>query len=521
MIKYCDPSQENIDGYLYCEIDEITNSRFTEPFLFRCVDYTNGNTVWETSDMSFGCWSVCSTPVNCESKLIDSNGKIAGYWKWVDKIEGNKYDYIEIGTSDFETLVEVLPDSYKGLSIEPIKHYLENLPDVENNQKLNFAISDKNEIVKIYLVEPEDIKKYNLPDWIKGCNSINSTHPSVLNYLYDNNLLHIYKNCEVESISFENLVERYNITEVDYLKIDTEGHDFTIIRNLLKTKLRPKKIRCEANSLYKEEDILKMIEELKDNNYVLMQRTQNDIIVRYKTDKDKVEQQPILVLSTGRRLNYFHKTIKSLFDFDKDFSDKIKFVWLLDDRSSDSDRFHMEKLMKSYFGDKWSSVYFNDSEPYRFVEKFRFIKNIVSNDDIVFLLEDDWLCSGDLSINYHINNLINSDWTQISFTDPLEIQEAYLQKEHILDFDYWKNPYPDFFRHPHQWNGDICYWNACSINNYTNNPSLIKGSVFHTVDFEICRNFECEFAETLRGKHVFTHECFFRHFGYDSLIDNL
>ena len=37
------------------------------------------------------------------------------------------YDFIEIGTSDFDTLIETSNNDTVGISIEPIKYYLDNL----------------------------------------------------------------------------------------------------------------------------------------------------------------------------------------------------------------------------------------------------------------------------------------------------------------------------------------------------------------------------------------------------------
>ena len=38
-----------------------------------------------------------------------------------------KYDFIEIGTSNFNTLLEKSKDSEKGISVEPVMFYLESL----------------------------------------------------------------------------------------------------------------------------------------------------------------------------------------------------------------------------------------------------------------------------------------------------------------------------------------------------------------------------------------------------------
>lgn len=444
MIVYYEPNEENPLGYLYCEIDDQLNSKYSGPFTFQCVNYITKEIIWETTEMGLNCWSICSNPLDCESVIVDSKGRIADYWKWSEKSLGNKIDYIELNSTGFDSLTETLPDSLNGTSV--------------------------------------DISRNN----------------------YDIN----------------HLIEMFLISEVEYLRINTELHDLLILDNLFNTKLRPKKIKFNINSL-SEDDVSKTVEKLKNNNYIIVQKTMSNITTRLKTKEDYIDKLPILILLSGRRLNYLSRTIKSLFDNDIDFDKKFKSVWLLDDRSSDSDRFHMEKLMKSYFGENYTSVYFNDSEPYHFVEKFRFIKKIADPDDVVLLLEDDWLCYGDLSLNFHISNLLNSDWTQISFTDPIDIQDNETRKNNTVDFNYWRNPYPGQFTHPHKWEGDMCHWNIVSIDNWTNNPSIVKGSVFHQGHFNLTRNFEIEFSETINGKHVFTHECLFRHFGYDSLIDNL
>ena len=382
------------------------------------------------------------------SNQIEGLSLIDNIVKW-EKLP-SKYDYVEIGTSDFETLLESMPDSYVGLSIEPIKTYLDRLPNNPNNKKLNFAISDVNKETLIYFIKPEDIIEYNLPEWIKGCNSINVPHSSVLRYLKENNLEKLYSTEKIETISFETLVERYQIKEIDYLKIDTEGHDITIINNLLKTNVRPKKIRFEANSLYSQIDIQNIVSILEDNNYCVVQKTINDIVVKHKEGVDNKipETLPVLIISTGKRLDYLTKTVRLLFEKNPNFDKMFKKVWVLDDRSSHEDRYHMDKLLYSYFGDNYNTITINSNESFYFVEKFKMIKNLINPDDVVFLMEDDWECHDNIRLFYHINRLKNSDWTQIAFADPLDIQNLDIQKNYIVDLDYWYNPFPKPFKHP-------------------------------------------------------------------------
>ena len=84
--------------------------------------------------------------------------------------------------------------------------------------------------------------------------------------------------------------------------------------------------------------------------------------------------------------------------------------------------------MYNYFGDNYNMIYFNSNDSFYFVEKFKMIKNLISPTDTVFFMEDDWECHDNIRLFYHIKNLNDSDWTQIAFADPFEIQEIEIQK---------------------------------------------------------------------------------------------
>ena len=232
-----------------------------------------------------------------------------------------------------------------------------------------------------------------------------------------------------------------------------------------------------------------------------------------------LEKETVLILSTGRRIEYFKKTIECLFEKNADL--RFKKVWILDDRSTPMERGEMEVVSKAYFGDNYNIIGLNSEDSCYFVEKFNLIRALVEPEDVVFLLEDDWECVGDLRLDYHINRLKNSDWTQIAFADSIDIQDESTQTECVLDEDYWKNPYPSTFRHIHKWIGDMSIWNTVYINNWTNNPSVIKGEVFHRAKFNRVKNFEFDFAQRMCGNQVFTQKIMFRHFGENSLISEI
>lgn len=197
-----------------------------------------------------------------------------------------KYNFIEIGTSDFNTLIEVCDDKEFGISIEPLQEYLHLLPDKENVKKVNCAVSDKNEIVKIFYVEIDDINNHGLPSWIRGCNSINNPHKSTMDVLKERNLEHLMKSRDCEAITWDTLVERFEVESVAYLKIDAEGHDCTIVRNIIfsESPVRPEKILFENNVLTDQEFFKETLVILSHNNYDIIESSGENVIVKKRNE---------------------------------------------------------------------------------------------------------------------------------------------------------------------------------------------------------------------------------------------
>lgn len=174
------------------------------------------------------------------------------------------YDFIEIGTSDFHTLIESANESTIGLCVEPILYYLNSLPEKNNVKKINAAISDSTGSINIYHITPEVIKEYNLPFWVRGCNSISSPHQyareKIGKELYDS----IVSITEVPKINWETLIFEQKIGGIGFLKIDTEGHDHIILKDYLKNclenpSLYADKIRFEYNESSNKKELDRLI----------------------------------------------------------------------------------------------------------------------------------------------------------------------------------------------------------------------------------------------------------------------
>lgn len=192
------------------------------------------------------------------------------------------YNFIEIGTSDFETFIQNANDEV-GLSVDALSCYLKRLPDKQNVKKINAAITNNktSNTIKMYYIKPEIIEKYNLPYWLKGCNTVNDYHP----LHYEQKVTHLVTIEEVPLKNVSELMIENKVGGIDYLKTDTEGHDITIIRGFLDwMRLRPKvewpqKILFESNARSRPEEIQALINDLTNEFGYKLRYSNNDTLV--------------------------------------------------------------------------------------------------------------------------------------------------------------------------------------------------------------------------------------------------
>jgi FkbM family methyltransferase len=212
-------------------------------------------------------------------------------------------DFLEIGTSDFHTEIQKANPETVGISIEPVKYYLDKLPNKKNCRKYNLAISDKNGESKVYYMSEANIKKYKFPSWVKGCNTINSYHPTVIKQINKKslNIEDLIDSYFVKVMTLYSFLDKENIGGIFYLKIDTEGHDIIILNKFLddiekintnhkigkdldklSNELLPNKLLFESNVLTKKSKVKKIIERLEDFGYHLL-KSGNDTLMELKT----------------------------------------------------------------------------------------------------------------------------------------------------------------------------------------------------------------------------------------------
>ena len=195
------------------------------------------------------------------------------------------YDFIEIGTSNFDTLIQGADDTTIGLSIEPVKYYIDCLPDKKGVKKLNVAISDRSGEIDVYYIPEDVIVANNLQDWFRGCNSVNKYHPLHIQH----GVTQLCKVDRVKVITPADLFTQNKVRSVKYLKIDTEGHDCTILKSLytyleplLTKEVYPKRILFESNEHTSIESVDEIIYLYSKLGYVVDSRGYDTILRLYK-----------------------------------------------------------------------------------------------------------------------------------------------------------------------------------------------------------------------------------------------
>lgn len=171
------------------------------------------------------------------------------------------YDFLEIGTSDFEIGEEIIIGGdclYGGVSFErdkryllvdPVDYYLQRLAAVgyknDNILHCNAAITSYDGELTVWYVSDEKQKQYNLPYWVRGCNKINEKHPTVVSLLAQMNIHEdVWSYETIPCMTFSSLCSRYSISHIKNLKIDTEGHDHVILEGVIDS-LRKKLINID------------------------------------------------------------------------------------------------------------------------------------------------------------------------------------------------------------------------------------------------------------------------------------
>jgi FkbM family methyltransferase len=155
--------------------------------------------------------------------------------------------FLEIGSCDFDTLNFLADHNWQGAIVEPISKYLDRLERKQGVLYLNYAIDNKKGFKTIYEY-PEDVIASD--NDYSGMSSF---------YRRSKNMIEQY----VPTITYQSLIKLCGFKEIEYLKIDTEGHDDVILKQVMAHKIKPKQIKVEHKYCNRN----KMVDLLKLNGY--------------------------------------------------------------------------------------------------------------------------------------------------------------------------------------------------------------------------------------------------------------
>jgi len=136
--------------------------------------------------------------------------------------------FIEIGSNNYDTLFHLCDEGWKGVMVEPVKETFDSLPQHENLLLLNLAIA-----------ETEGEWDFHIVKSTTAWSSLIAEHHKKVD---SNSKAEIVK---VQCITFDQLMERCGFPHVDFLKIDAEGYDATILKSIDFEKHDTKRIQFE------------------------------------------------------------------------------------------------------------------------------------------------------------------------------------------------------------------------------------------------------------------------------------
>ncbi len=175
----------------------------------------------------------------------------------------------------------------KILLVEPVPYNYQILQTKYNNNENIFidinAIYSENTKKEFFFVKESSIKMLG-KHWASGIGSFDKQH--ILNHknkrfnIEDSDISKI----DIDFLTFDNLISKYQIQSIDFLQIDVEGAEYEILNSINFSKIEIKNIQFESkhfDGTFKEGHKLEEVKKkLKDNGYKLKQLDKENILAQ-------------------------------------------------------------------------------------------------------------------------------------------------------------------------------------------------------------------------------------------------
>ena len=175
--------------------------------------------------------------------------------------------FVEIGSCDFDTCFQLAKNGWRGVVCEANPEIFPRVQEIFEGyevQCLNCAVTDHDGDVELALAAGWG--------WAKGISHIVSPNHLGARLCDDPKNENNFKPpVFVQGRTLDTIIDYHTVSEIDFLKIDTEGHELNILKSF-SFNVRPRSIKVE----HRLTDDLAISEILRQENY-LTWTEQNDI----------------------------------------------------------------------------------------------------------------------------------------------------------------------------------------------------------------------------------------------------
>lgn len=191
----------------------------------------------------------------------------------------DSFTFIQVGAFDgveCDPLIKYLNRyRWNGVMLEPQPGPYSKLKERYSDQSQisvrNSAVSFENGKKKLYTLEGGD-----LPEWAKGMASFNKN--IILKHRYLFPAINDYiKETDIDTVTFQKLLDEEAIITLDLLQIDTEGYDAEILKMFPFDRIRPNLIHFESKHIAKN-DLEFLLDTLIGKGYRIARDGEEDMI---------------------------------------------------------------------------------------------------------------------------------------------------------------------------------------------------------------------------------------------------